>query len=368
MTTPDPSSQQHSGTSPSLTEILHRHFSSEAKKKTEPPPPPPLQKEIRILRWLRPLPWLLLGLFLFSFFWDFGGMQISFLTITLPLDGLLRIISVSGLIGFLTNWVAITMLFKPVMRRPLLGQGLIPAHKERIAYRLSAAVAEDLINPELIRQKVEESDAVRRYRKLVLRQLEQVTRKPEFRTEIKNWVVHYIRSVLQDEQVKRRISSQIVQEIEHSVSNRPIERTALRTYALLRGKNLEQLVETSLEDIPFSMERNEGVMDDLLDSLPENLRTNSEEIEDVVTNLIFSLINRLNVQKLVEENLREYDESRLELMIRNATSEQLKTIQYLGAVLGTIGGFVIWQPVWSLGVLGSVAGMIFLADYLLYGR
>ena len=36
----------------------------------------------------------------------------------LPLEGLLRIISVSGLIGFVTNWVAITMLFNPRQDRP----------------------------------------------------------------------------------------------------------------------------------------------------------------------------------------------------------------------------------------------------------
>ncbi|TVR33239.1 MAG: DUF445 domain-containing protein, partial [Balneolaceae bacterium] len=46
--------------------------------------------------------------------------------------------------------------------------------------------------------------------------------------------------------------------------------------------------------------------------------------------------------------------------------EQLKTIQYLGAVLGTIGGFVIWQPLLSLSVLAVIGGTIYLTDRALF--
>ncbi|MEX2573384.1 MAG: DUF445 family protein, partial [Balneolaceae bacterium] len=91
------------------------------------------------------IPWFLAGLFILSFFWDFHHLNLVLFGFSYSLEGLIRFVSVSGLIGFLTNWLAITMLFRPAKKRPILGHGLIPAHKERIANRLAAAVSEDLI-------------------------------------------------------------------------------------------------------------------------------------------------------------------------------------------------------------------------------
>ncbi|MDX1590802.1 MAG: DUF445 family protein, partial [Balneolaceae bacterium] len=328
--------------------------------------PPPDRPKLRILKYLRPLPWILCILFAFSFFWDFQGYSFSLFQWTFPLEGFIRIISVSGLIGYLTNWIAITMLFRPLKKRPLLGQGLIPAQKERIAYRLSLAVSEDLINPEIIKQKIESSDAVRKYRRKAAMDLRRVFRQPEFREEVKEWVVDYVSYFLDNESVKKQISFEIADEIEQRLENKPIERTAVRTYTLLKGKNLHELIESTLEEIPFSVRRKIGFVDELLNGLPDVISDNSDELDDAITAILFNLVNRFDVQQIVEENLSSYDELKLEKMIMNATNEQLKTIQYLGALLGTVGGFVIWQPVLSLIVLGSVGGSIYIADKLLY--
>ena len=51
------------------------------------------------------------------------------------------IISVSGLIGYGTNYIAIRMLFRPVSKRPIWGQGLIPAQRDRIIVTLSSGNA-----------------------------------------------------------------------------------------------------------------------------------------------------------------------------------------------------------------------------------
>jgi uncharacterized membrane protein YheB (UPF0754 family) len=121
-----------------------------------------------------------------------------------------------------------------------------------------------------------------------------------------------------------------------------------------------------LERIPVTAERNIDTIENYLDEFPEKVHQNSEQLDELITLLLYKLINQLNVQALVEENLRKYDEKRLEQMIRNATNEQLKTIQYLGAVLGTIGGFVIWEPILSLAVLSITFGAIYLIDWKLY--
>lgn len=328
--------------------------------------PPPSQPGLKILSYLKPLPWILCGLFGFSFFWDFEGYSLTIIKWNFPLESIIRIISVSGLIGYLTNWIAITMLFRPLKKRPLLGQGLIPAQKERIAYRLSLAVSEDLINPDIIKQKIESSDAVRKYRRKAAIDLRKIFRQPEFREEVKEWVVDYISFFLENESVKKQISFEIADEIEQRLAKNPIERTAVKTYALLKGKQLHELIESTLDEIPFSVRRKIGFVDELLDELPGVISESSKELDDAITAILFNLVNRFDVQQIVEENLSRYDEMKLERMIMNATNEQLKTIQYLGALLGSIGGLVIWQPVLSLIVLGTAGISVYTADKLLY--
>ena len=81
---------------------------------------------------------------------------------SVALDGLLRMLSVSGLIGFLTNWLAVAMLFQPRQRRPIFGQGLIPAQRELVIARLAQAISERLINAQLIHQQIETSGLITR--------------------------------------------------------------------------------------------------------------------------------------------------------------------------------------------------------------
>jgi uncharacterized membrane protein YheB (UPF0754 family) len=351
-----------------LSRLIASAVEGEEKALSESKPfiPPPAQTKLKILMYLKPLPWILCAIFAFSFFWDFQGYNFSLFQWDFPLQGIIRIISVSGLIGYLTNWIAITMLFRPLKKRPLLGQGLIPAQKERIAYRLSLAVSEDLINPEIIKQKIESSDAVRKYRRKAALDLRRVFKQSDFREEVKEWVVDYVSYFLDNESVKKQISFEIADEIEQRLEDKPIERTAVRTYTLLKGKNLHELIESTLEEIPFSVRRKIGFVDELLNELPGVISESSDELDDAITAILFNLVNRFDVQQIVEENLSSYDELKLEKMIMNATNEQLQTIQYLGALLGTIGGFVIWQPILSLIVLGSIGGSVYAADKMLY--
>ena len=334
----------------------------------KPADQPPAYPKLKILRLLKPIPWILMATFIFSFFWDFNSISYDIFGITLLFEGLLRIISVSGMIGFLTNWIAITMLFRPLVKRPLLGQGLIPAHKERIAYRLANAVSEDLINPDLINLKIRESQAIKRYREQTVGHLQRVTASEPFRKDLKEWLMSYIRSIVQDQEFKESMTQQLLSELEDAMQDKILEKAVLRTYSFFRGQSLHQFISELLDRLPVTAEKNIRYLDEYLDDLPSKINANSDQIDDVITQVLNRLVNQLNVQKLVEENLRKYDEKKLEMMIRNATNEQLKTIQYLGALLGTIGGFIIWEPILSLVILTIIFGSIYLIDIRLYSN
>lgn len=333
------------------------------RESSEPPEKKPLEvKRPWFLNVLSILPWILSALFIFSFIWDFDGLSLTIFEALYSLEGLLRIVSVSGMIGFLTNWIAITMLFRPVGKRPLLGQGLIPAHKERIAYRLAMAVSKDLINPDIIKEKIHDSGLITRYRQEAADYLKRIIDNPSFRIDLRNWVVDYVETMIADPQVRTAIAKKIITEIDESLEQRSLEKIALKTYSLLKGKEMQELIEESLVRLPGSVERGLVKLDELLDQLPRYIENESDRVETIVTTLLYRLVNQLNVFSLVEEKLRQYDEGKLEQIIKGATNEQLRYIQYLGALLGTIGGLVIWEPLLSLAVLGLLYVMIISLD------
>lgn len=348
---------------------------------------------LRILTVLKILPWIYLSAFALSFWWDFQGVDLQvpmprmwtgqglqavggaagegaregfWSTGVISLEGLIRILSVSGLIGFLTNWLAITMLFRPAVKRPLLGHGLIPSNKERIARRISKAVSEDLINPETIKRKIHESEWVRTARIQATEAVRGVIDDPDFRSSLKEWMRDYLKELLADPVVRADLAATIIRELEAFLQDRSLERFAYRAYTFLRGEEAQNLVEEGLARVPEVVDRSLDRVDDLLDALPERIERNSERIEQIVTNLLFGLVNRLNVEELVLDNLIRYDESKLERLIKGATHEQLAYIQYLGAFLGGIGGFVIWQPALSLVALTTAGGLLAGADAILH--
>lgn len=329
------------------------------------PPPRDESKHKWLIKLLFIFPVFLLMGFLSSFFWDFNGLSSTFFGYEFSYQGLLRILSISGLIGFLTNWLAINMLFKPAQRRPILGQGLIPAQKERIAYRLARAVSEDLINPEIIKKRIHESQAITKYREKATEYIKSIIDDPGFRTDLKKLAVDYVDEMIAKPEVRSSIATTIITQIEGSIEKNSFERVALKAYSFLKGQEMQDLVEEALTQLPGGVEKGLNKMDDFLDKLPERIDDHSETIEDFVTSLLYKLINQLDVHALVEDNLRQYDEKRLEKLIKNASNDQLQYIQYLGAVLGTLGGFIIWEPVASLIILGSIIGITIGVDSLL---
>jgi len=317
---------------------------------------------IRILRYLKPVPWLLAAIFIFSFYWDFDGRVFQLLNYEYSIEGILRIVSVSGLIGFLTNWTAITMLFRPIEKRPLLGQGLIPSHKKRIAHRLAKTVSDDLVNSEMIRKSVENSDLVKKLRETSLRSISDLSRDPEFRSKIKTWVTDYTHQYFNDPQNRMEISRKLSAEIDTRLQDKIIEKAALKIYSFIKQRDLYDLINEALLEIPDSIKKNIDDFDSYFEKLPAVLGKNTDNADELLSNLLNNLIDQLDIYTLVEENLNNYNEQKLEQMIRGATNEQLKTIQYLGAILGTIGGLVIWQPVLSLILIAIISSVIYLTD------
>jgi len=351
-----------------LGKYVRRHMPERAST-TAPIPEPPraVGAHARLLPILRTIPAVLLVLFGISFLWDFPGLSFSLGTLTLPLEGLLRILAVSGLIGFATNWLAITMLFNPRERRPIFGQGLIPAQRERVIYRLAKAVSEELINEEIIKQKIEENQIIPKYREMALSVTRGVLEDPDFRTDLKALTADYVETVLTSDEVRKKIVDFTIDKIER-VAGEGLGGLAVKAYRFLNEDDFKRRIDKAIHDLPRSLDSALDEMDALLDKIPEKIEARSEEIEAWATRLVLGFVENLDVYDMIMSNMEQYDEQQLENLLKKTSNEQLNYIKYLGGILGAIGGLVIWQPLLALSVLGTLSLLLWGLDVLLYKK
>lgn len=330
--------------------------SSETQQKTDRP---------LLLGFLMAYPYLLVLLLAFSMFWDLDGISWNLFGKTIVGEGLLRILAVSGLIGFLTNWIAIEMLFRPRRKHPLLRQGLIPAQKERVALRLANAVSKDLINPDHIRHKMTHGKSFINARTRVGQSVEIVVNNPEFRSDLKDVIGFHIRDAMSDPELRQELRIAAQEYINDALSERYVERMALKIYTGIRGRGTGELIDDAITGLTENDKVLSDIVDRVLDRIPPAVESESANLQDALIAIIYHTLERVDLRAIVEENLNRLDEEKLEQMIKGATNTQLNYIKYLGALIGTIGGFVIWSPLESLVVLGILAAGIFLADWLL---
>lgn len=348
-----------------LKKYFNRHFRFDALLEPDPsdqqlavPPRRQFGKGFRIaVRMLRVLPYLCLGVFLFSFYWDFGPEDsVMLLGYRLETEALLRMVAISGLIGFGTNWLAIKMLFKPVQKRPIWGQGLIPAQKDRIVYQLAGGIHRNILSEDLIQTRIRESGLLRRATRVGMKGIENLLDDPEFREELKALVRTHLESNMEREDLRERFTHIIDQKLEANLQT-GLKGVIFKTYKRFNQEEYELLIASILDRIPETVEEILEELETQRGELIDALRSRAPEFEDFMMRMIVDILERIDIREILSRQMAHLDEAKLESMIWNATNEQLLYIQYLGTLLGILGGLVIWQPL--------IVGLTYVGIFLL---
>ena len=324
-------------------------------------------KQKIILCILRALPYFCLAGFGVSLFYDFSGsLVLPWREVPISLEGLGRKLSVTGLVGFGTNWLAVKMLFYPRQKRPLLGQGLIPARKERIIMRLGSQIVSEIINSELIAKKIAQSHLLGKQRKRVIQNLRKLLTNQKFHNDSSKLLQQVLRELLLSKQF-RKLLLNIIHSLNPNKMN-IVEANLFKFFRLFANeKQLNKRLDyfaNNTESLFKNYENNlRAYMEALLDKL--ELTSNDKELEKSVLRLIMLFIEQLNVQDVIMQNLQGFDELRLEKLLWNTTSDQLLYIQYVGCFLGILGGFFVWLPYESLLGFGTLLLGVGALDSLL---
>ncbi|HOO92457.1 MAG TPA: DUF445 family protein [Opitutales bacterium] len=185
---------------------------------------------------------------------------------------LISIPIVTGLIGWITNWLAIRMLFRPRNPVTLLGikwQGLIPRRQSDLAEKTA-----EIIESELLQQ-------------------------------------HTIRELIKGVNLEPHM--------EHFV-----------------GSLIEKRLRPRLAAIPFV---GSFVSDETIQMVKEmGLASVKEELPGMVDRIALDIESRIQVREIVRARMNALDLGQLEAIVLKVAHKEFRTIEQLGAVLGTLVG------------------------------
>lgn len=275
-----------------------------------------------------------------------------------------KTISVGGLIGYGTNYIAIKMLFRPVKRRPIWGQGLIPAQRDTIVHAIARGIDKYILNPQLLRKRIEESGVVERLNSLLIDGTSNLLQDKQLHDEIRQFLYHHLSAYFQQPRVREHLYALIDEKVEQK-ADKGIKKFALSAYKRFNREDYDILVDKLIADIPTGIlevvQRAEAEVDAAVTYIQAQRRASSLYLLRFVT----GLLHKLDIHGFLTGQMAHFDEERLEKLIREATNEQLLYIQYLGAVLGMLGALVIWRDYMALVFL-ALFGVLWLVDEFLY--
>ncbi|MCB0842076.1 MAG: DUF445 family protein, partial [Bacteroidetes bacterium] len=277
----------------------------------------------------------------------------------------LYIISVSGLIGYGTNYIAIRMLFRPVNKRPVWGQGLIPAQRDRIIVTLAQGMHKHVLNEDLIRMRVEETGLVSKVNNLVMDGTSNLVLDEELRKILKKMIFDSINDYAQRQDIRVEIRNLIDQRLENNLDG-GLKKFLLQTYKKYNEKDYHEVIDKVVNDIPKVAIEVIEKMEAQLDRVAAYIRLQKGYTEKQIMNIFVDLLNRIDITGLLAKQMEHFDEAKLEKMVWEATNEQLLYIQYLGTVLGILGGMLIWQPQIMGGIYILLFSFLWVLDNVIF--
>ena len=308
-----------------------------------------------------------------------------------------------GLIGYITNDIAIRMLFRPHKAKYLFGihipftPGIIPKEKGRIAEAIGGVISENLMNNEVLEKYLLSDEMIGKVRSAVEEFISTQQRNQE---SVARFLGHYlskdeIDSIAQN--INQSITKQTYEKLADSSVGDKVAHIAIDHVAqkltidgaqeLLSGiggalgglkgmaaglfggnivakflgmlrepaeyflaKNINTMLRDNGEEIVSNMIG--GEVDNflnkpvckLLEGHEEQLAQTVDTIESIYRSIITEhlpkILESIDISKIVRERINEMDVNETEKLIFQVMDKELKAIVWLGALLGLLMGCI----------------------------
>ena len=300
------------------------------------------------------------------------GIELSYLLG--PLSG--------GIIGYITNWLAIKMMFRPHQARYIFGMkvpftpGLIPKERGRIAEAVGTSISENLMNKEVLEKNLLSKDMLTKigegYDSFIAKQR---VNTETFRAFLSHFLSAEDLSKIQSDagdELAAQIHSRLADSnfgtmlahaaVEHAISKMEnsllgIAFNAEQFLILLQepaehllSKQINQIIHNNSEEIVTNLIDQES--DKLLDTqVCELLKGHDEQLaqlrqilldgyKQVISVHLPKILSTIDISRIIRERINEMDVYESERVILSVMNKELRAIVWLGALLGCIIGTI----------------------------
>lgn len=308
-----------------------------------------------------------------------------------------------GVIGYITNDIAIRMLFRPHTAKYVFGihipftPGIIPKEKGRIAEAVGGVISENLMNKDVLEKYLLSEDMIEKVRSAVEEFIATQQRNNE---TVVQFLGHYLSKEEIDtiaQNINRSITKQTYEKLADSSVGEKVAHIAIDHVAqkltidgaqeLLSGiggalggiggiaaglfggnivakflsmlrepaehflaKNINTMLRDNGEEIVSNMIG--GEVDNFLNKPVSNLLEGHEEqlaqavntiesiYRSIITEHLPKILQSIDISKIVRERINEMDVNETEKLIFQVMDKELKAIVWLGALLGLVMGSI----------------------------
>lgn len=311
--------------------------------------------------------------------------------------------ALGGIIGYITNDIAIRMLFRPHKAKYIIGlhvpftPGIIPKEKGRIADAIGGVISENLMNKDVLERYLLSDDMVSKVRLSVEEFIETQKHNPE---TVKEFLGHYLSddeiatisqnvnesitkqtyTKLSDASVGEKVAHIAIDHVAEKLSIDGAQELLAGLGGAMRGiggmaaglfggnivarflgmlrepaehflaNNINTMLKNNGEDIVSNMVGSEvdNILNKpvckLLEGHDEQLAQAVNTVESIYRTIINEhlpkILDSIDISKIVRERINEMDVNETEKLIFQVMDKELKAIVWLGALLGLVMGSI----------------------------
>lgn len=282
---------------------------------------------------------------------------------------------VGAVIGYITNWIAVKMLFKP-SKAIYIGKfklpftpGIIPKNQERLAVGISTTIANSLLNEDILKENLLSEDIKDQISESIDNFLNSNETSPvslidlinktehseELNQTIDNLVTTITNSILstiKEANLAQTISTEVEKAVEDYMEKNLLTRIAKKPILSSLTENLEPQVNNYIET------NGEKLIHDMVEKeLTKYLNTSSLDLRDfiknsnidiksiilslytsIISSKLSSILDTINITKVIENKIKSMDSKEIEKLVLSIISKELNALVSLGAIIGFILG------------------------------
>ena len=289
--------------------------------------------------------------------------------------------AVGAVIGYITNDIAIRMLFRPHQAKYIMGihvpftPGIIPKEKARIAGAIGKAVSENLMNREVLEKSLLSDDMLEKIGNAIDEFVSTQSSNDEtieqfalhylssedinaMRNDVTGGIVKLVTAKLQNSDLGCSIAHMAIEHVMEKTRNsvvglfgadrfvaglaQPIEK--------LLAKHINEILQNNSQQMIQDLVNNET--DELMGMTMSQLTTGRDEqvtqikrgvlnaYRTIITEHLPRILQDIDISAIIEQRINEMDMNEAEAIILDVMKKELRAIVWLGALLGSIMGTV----------------------------